>query len=141
QVPRPPLSSDRRVGRSGETAAGVSAGVNMRLGAGSATPKTMQAPTESGLVRQCSLMISEGDGARTRNHRIDSPVLYPIELRPRTLASRAPQFMRRGQVFQPQPNQRTRQIANPGTMAVNDNDVPRSRLRPRIAAAVGVKGG
>ena len=51
------------------------AGVNMRLGAGSATPKTMQAPTESGLVRQCSLMISEGDGARTRNHRIDSPVL------------------------------------------------------------------
>ena len=28
---------------------------------------------------------NEADGGRTRNHRIDSPVLYPIELRPRLL--------------------------------------------------------
>ena len=26
--------------------------------------------------------VIEADGIRTRNHRIDSPVLYPIELRP-----------------------------------------------------------
>ncbi len=36
--------------------------------------------SESGIA-----VTSEGDGARTRNHRIDSPVLYPIELRPRPL--------------------------------------------------------
>ncbi len=31
----------------------------------------------------------EADGTRTRNHRIDSPILYPIELRPLDAATRA----------------------------------------------------
>ena len=47
--------------------------------------------------------LSERDGARTRNHRIDSPVLYPIELRARKSAFQ-PCFSRRLCTFTNRPN-------------------------------------
>ena len=60
-------------------------------------PETTQAPTVSGLVRRLSLVVfSEGDGARTRNHRIDSP---PVSFRKRRRRSH---LRRRQAVIRPE---------------------------------------
>ena len=46
----------------------------------------------------------EADGGRTRNHRIDSPVLYPIELRPHTggtATAKSVQYIFRADIVNP----------------------------------------
>ena len=43
-------------------------------------PATKLPPTRLGPIK--TAFSNEADGIRTRNHRIDSPELYPIELRP-----------------------------------------------------------